>query len=73
LKRKIERYFATGSELVLDVDFRKRTIVACTPDGASVHFNEHDRFTSEIFPWFTFELRDLFSVLDPIPDWMIEA
>ena len=71
LDRKIERYFATGSQLVLDVDFRKRTIVAYMPNGTTKRFGEHDRFTNERFPWFTFELRDLFSVLDAIPDWMI--
>ncbi len=52
------------------VDFRKRTIVAHTPDGKTEQFQEPDRFTNEPFPWFTFELRKLFSVLDPIPDCM---
>lgn len=71
VKRKIDRYFATGSQLVLDVDFHKRTITAYTADGTITRFEEHERFTSAAFPWFTFELRDLFSVLDPIPDWML--
>lgn len=71
LMRKVERYFARGSQLVLDVDFRKRTIAAYTADGKTERFDEDDRFTSGLFPWFTFELRDLFSVLEPIPDWMI--
>ena len=70
LNRKIERYFATGSQLVLDVDFRARTIVAYTPDGKTQRFEERERFTNDPFPWFTFELRELFIVLDPIPDWM---
>jgi len=70
LKRKIERYFATGSELVLDVDFRKRTIVSYTADGGIRRFEEQERFTNEPFPWFTFELGDLFSVLDTIPHWL---
>lgn len=69
LERKIDRYFATGSRLVLDVDFRKRTIVSYTSSGTT-HFREDDRFVNDVFPWFAFELRDLFSVLDSLPDWV---
>jgi Uma2 family endonuclease len=69
LDRKIARYFATGASLVLDVNFHNRTIVAYTPEGKRT-FEESERFANEPFPWFTFELRELFSVLDPLPDWV---
>lgn len=69
LRRKIARYLATGSQLVMDVDFRKRAIDAYTSEGHT-HFTEGETFVSDAFPWLRFEVRELFAVLDPLPDWL---
>jgi Uma2 family endonuclease len=69
LKRKIARYLATGARLVLDIDFRTRTIDAYT-GNAHAHFKEGERFTNEPFPWLAFELHDLFAIMDNLPDWV---
>ena len=69
LERKIARYLSTGAALVLDVDFRSRTIDAYTASGHT-HFSTEQRFTNEPFPWFTFDVADVFRVLDGLPDWM---
>lgn len=69
LLRKIARYLATGARLVLDVDFRTRTIDAYTAAGHT-HFTQGERFTNEPFPWLSFDVRELFAVLDGLPDWV---
>ncbi|HEY5341287.1 MAG TPA: Uma2 family endonuclease [Candidatus Aquilonibacter sp.] len=69
VRRKIARYLETGARLVLDVDFRARTIDAYTTAGHT-HFTQDERFANEPFPWFTFTVRDVFSVLDGLPDWV---
>ena len=66
LARKIERYLGTGSHLVLDVRIDARTVAAFTAAGART-FTEHDRFENAPFPWFSFEVREVFSVLDELP------
>jgi Uma2 family endonuclease len=66
VQRKIARYLATGALLVLDVDFRARTIDAYTALGRA-HFTNDDTFSNEPMPWFTFPVRELFAVLDALP------
>ena len=66
LDRKIERFLKTGSQLVLDVHPMNRTVTAHTAGGAST-FAPGERFTSETFPWFAFDVDELFSVIDVLP------
>ncbi len=63
LARKIERYLATGSVLVLDVDPKTRTIRAHSHDGMR-EFREGERFVSAAVPWFEFNVSAVFEELD---------
>lgn len=62
LARKVARYLATGSQLVLDARIEKRQVIAHTHAGITV-FGLGERFTNEIYPWFAFEIDELFSVV----------
>jgi Uma2 family endonuclease len=66
VERKIQRYLATGSQLVLDVHPENRTVTAHTAAGSRV-FRHGECFTNDAFPWFTFSLAELFSVVDVRP------
>lgn len=62
-ERKITRYLATGSLLVLDVDPQARTVRAI--DAASDRtFTEGDRVTHPAFPWLALDVREAFVDLD---------
>ncbi|HVS45732.1 MAG TPA: Uma2 family endonuclease [Verrucomicrobiae bacterium] len=60
---KIERYLATGSVLVLDVDPEKRTIAAHSADGVS-NFSESQLFRRRVAPWLVFAVKYVFADLD---------
>ncbi len=62
LQRKFARYLATGSQLVLDVRIEARTLTAYTHAGIA-SFAAGERFTNAIFPWFAFDIDELFSVV----------
>jgi len=67
LDRKFARYLATGASLVLDVDPKTRTIVL--HDAAGIRtYCENERVTSTVVPWLAFDLHDVFSVIDDIPE-----
>ncbi len=61
LARKFARYLATGSQLVLDVRIGKRLVIAHTRAGVTT-FGQGERFNSDAFPWFAFDIDELFSV-----------
>jgi Uma2 family endonuclease len=67
LQRKFARYLSEGSQLVLDVRIETRTILAHTAMGVRT-YSEHETFECEAFPWFTFPVRDVFSVLRQAQD-----
>lgn len=63
LNLKIERYLATGSLLVLDVDPYARTIVV--HDGSTVRtFHTRERFDHPAVPWLQFNIAEAFEDLD---------
>jgi Uma2 family endonuclease len=66
LERKIARYLATGSLIVLDVDPKRRTIVAHDRDG-SERFEAGSRFVRAAVPWLTFDVNEVFANLDRLP------
>jgi Uma2 family endonuclease len=63
LERKVSRYLATGSLLVLDVDPRRRSIVAYD-GGGSERFELGSRFVRAVVPWLTFDVAEVFANLD---------
>jgi Uma2 family endonuclease len=63
LQRKIAKYLANGSALVLDVDPRVRTIVAHAVAGVRT-YAEADRFTHPAVPWLAFDVREAFKGLE---------
>jgi Uma2 family endonuclease len=63
LARKIAKYLANGSSLVLDVDPRTRTIVAHTADGVR-RFAEGERFGIPAVPWLEFAVAEAFKGLE---------
>jgi Uma2 family endonuclease len=63
LQRKIAKYLASGSSLVLDVDPRTRSIVAHAVDGART-YEEAERFTHPAVPWLTFDVHEAFKGLE---------
>lgn len=63
LREKIERYLATGSLLVLDVDPKKRTIETRAHDGART-FRTGERFAHPAAPWLVFDIDEVFAELD---------
>jgi Uma2 family endonuclease len=62
-KRKIAKYLACGSSLVLDVNTKTRTIVGQSRDGVRT-FHEGDRFESPAAPWLTFDVGEAFAGLE---------
>ena len=64
LRNKIQRYLATGSVLVLDVDPETRVIHAHTRDSIQT-FEATDAFAQSAVPWLRFDLKALFAVLSP--------
>ena len=64
LAKKIERYLATGSVLVLDVDPKTRRIVAHAADGI-VEFIANETFEHPTLPWLRFSVDMVFADLDP--------
>jgi len=63
LTRKIARYLATGSILVLDVQPKTRTIVAHDTDRVLTS-GPGETFAIDTVPWLTFPVDEVFSVLD---------
>lgn len=62
LAKKFARYLNSGSQLVLDIRINEGTISAHSADGVET-FHLTGTFRSDLFPWFTFELRELFEGL----------
>ena len=60
LSRKIARYLATGTVLVLDVDPRERTVTAYSAQGVNI-FREGDRCETSAVEWFSFDVTALFT------------
>lgn len=65
LARKIARYLATGSVLVLDVDPATRSMLAHAANGVTA-FAPGSTFSHPAVPWLRFELRALFTELDDL-------
>jgi Uma2 family endonuclease len=65
LNEKIERYLATGSVLVLDVDPATRRIRAHTENGTK-EYKRGERFEHEAAPWLLFGVDEIFADLDAI-------
>lgn len=64
LAKKIARYLATGSVLVLDVNPKTRRIVAHAADGIR-EYTRGDQFEHPALPWLHFEVDAIFADLDP--------
>ena len=67
LEKKISRYLATGSLLVLDVDPRQRAITA-HDGGGSERFEIGNRFIRAAVPWLTFDVAEVFANLDRLAE-----
>jgi Uma2 family endonuclease len=65
LERKIARYLATGTLLVLDVDPKQRSIVAHDAEGTRC-FSEGERFERSSVQWLSFDLADAFANVDRV-------
>jgi Uma2 family endonuclease len=65
LRKKIARYLATGSLLVLDVDPERRTIVAHDGNG-SERFDSGSRFARGSVAWLSFDVAEAFAQLDRV-------
>jgi Uma2 family endonuclease len=65
LAKKIARYLATGSVLVLDVDPKTRRIVAHAADGIR-EYSRAEHFEHPALPWLQFEVDAIFADLDPL-------
>lgn len=63
LKRKIARYLATGSILVLDVVPATRSIIAYT-NGDERSYAAGEPFSHLAVPWLTFAISEVFAALD---------
>jgi Uma2 family endonuclease len=63
--RKIARYLATGSFVVLDVDPSARVIEAHSAEAVS-RFSDAQRFGDPHFTWLQFDVADVFRDLDDI-------
>jgi len=62
-ERKIARYLATGSVLVLDVDPATRKIHANAHDGVRTYL-EGETFAHHSAPWLTFDVGYIFADID---------
>lgn len=65
LRDKIERYLATGSVLVLDVDPAQRRIVAYAHEGMR-EYAQGMCFEHDAAPWLQFEVGEVFANLDAL-------
>ncbi len=63
LARKIARYLATGSVLVLDVDPKTRRIVAHAANGIR-EYRAGELFAHGALPWLQFDVDSIFADLD---------
>ena len=61
--RKIERYLATGAQLVFDVDPSIRGFHEHAGTGTRTFLNA-DRFVSAHFPWLRFRVAEIFADLE---------
>ena len=61
LERKIRKYLATGSVLVLDVDPATRIIIAHDVDGARLYESDDD-FAHPAAPWLQFKVASAFPI-----------
>lgn len=61
LRRKITRYLATGSILVLDVDPEQRRIFAHSADGVRT-FSTDETITHPAMPWLRFDVDSVVSL-----------
>ena len=61
--RKIGRYVACGTDLVLDVDPDSKEITAHTA-GTTRRFAGSDTFSAPAFPWLRFTLAEIFAERD---------
>lgn len=59
LARKIERYLATGSVLVLDVNPQARRIIARTSGGTRT-YEAGETFATAVVPWLRFSVESIF-------------
>jgi len=64
LAKKIARYLATGSVLVLDVDPKTRLIIAHATDGVR-EYARGSHFEHPALPWLQFDVDAIFADLDP--------
>jgi len=64
MARKLDQYFAAGTQLVWIVDPRKRTVTICRPLGAPMLLQEDGELDGEdVVPEFRFPIRELFARL----------
>jgi Uma2 family endonuclease len=63
LNRKIAKYLANGSSLVLDVDPRSRTIIAHAAGDVRT-FGAGDRFAHPAVAWLVFDVAEAFKGLE---------
>ncbi|MBV8432795.1 MAG: Uma2 family endonuclease [Candidatus Eremiobacteraeota bacterium] len=61
--KKIARYLACGTSLVLDVDPKSRAIVAHSRDGSRTYATG-ERFEHSAMPWLVFDVAEAFEDLD---------
>lgn len=64
LAKKIARYLATGCVLALDVDPKRRRIIAHAADGMR-EYSVAERFDHPALRWLEFEVSAIFEDLDP--------
>lgn len=64
LAEKIDRYLATGSVLVLDVDPKRRRIIAHSKAGVR-EYVAGEEFEHPTLPWLRFTVDMVFADLDP--------
>ena len=62
-ERKIARYLATGTALVLDVDPQARTVRVIDADGER-EYPVGDTVVGAVFPWLALDVREIFADLD---------
>ena len=62
-ERKIRRYLACGTRLVLDVDPDSKVIISYAP-GRERRFTAGDTFSDPSFPWLRFTLAEVFAERD---------
>ena len=63
-QRKVQKYLASGSVLVLDVDPVERVVYAHSADGNTAIHRTGDRFSSGVIEWLQFDVDELFADID---------